>query len=72
MKVKTETPPTSGSGKDGRFDPLPATPAWSEVLDEHGQAAYAEFIRLHASLDAHAVAAYRHGSYARARIQQVT
>lgn len=38
MKVKTEKPPTPGPGQEGRPGPLPANPAWSEVLDEHGQA----------------------------------
>ena len=37
MKVKPEKPPLAASGQDGRFDPLPAAPAWSEVIDEHGE-----------------------------------
>ena len=38
MKVKTEKSSAPTNGKDGRFDPLAATPAWSEVVDETGQA----------------------------------
>lgn len=38
MKVRTEKSLAPAPGKSGGFDPLSASPAWSEVLDEGGQA----------------------------------